>query len=180
VRAWPGRLSLAVVFVVLAGGALSARTAAAVSVPSETAPISGERDLFSDAPPPSSYDLLNQSPGSALRRPSEGPSMLMQLVRTIVALCGVLFLLWACARVIGPRLARVVHRPNGRGMRVRDRLNLDGRTTLLHVELDGGTSYLIASNDHAVTVVDRIAPSEAAPAPKPFDHHLATTPAPKE
>ena len=164
----------------LATGAGAPTRAHATEPARATAPASTERDLLSDVPPPSSYDLLNESPGSALRNPAEGPSMLMQLVRTVMALCGVLFLLWACARVIGPRLARAVNRPTSRGMRVRDRLNLDGRTTLVHVELEGGTSYLIASNDHAVTVVDRLRPNAPNEAPKPFDHHMATTPASKE
>lgn len=138
-----------------------------------------------DEPPPTLWDRRGEDANIAgLQREKLGDnqSFLMQLVRTIVALCGVLFLIWAMARVIGPRLGRVLGGKRSQDMQVTDRLNLDGRNTLVRVSLADGRAYLIACGDHAIKLIDTLpAPAGHPTTPSaPFAQAMGAQKVPKE
>lgn len=141
-------------------------------------------ELFKDQPPPTLWDRRGEvdADGAQTLRVSDSQGLINQILRTLVALCGVLFLMWAFARVIGPRLGRVLGAKRSLGMQVADRVSLDGRNTLVRVTMADQSSYLIACGDHSVTLIDKIGPSAAA-APRPatsFAQRMGAQPAPEE
>lgn len=172
-------------------GPASAAGSGPTAALSQAAPIPARADgadIYADAPPPSSYDRTGEMPGvtETLRQHSSG--LLSQLVRTVVALLGVLALLTVCGKIIAPRLLRGLNgvgrggNRGGTGLTVTDRLVLDGRNTLVQVQLAHGPRYLIACGDHGTTLVDRLpAPGDASTAPAPsFADHMGTRPTSKE
>lgn len=160
------------------------------SQPTDVAQLQRDRpELYQDQPPPTLWDRRGEDANIRALAPEkvgDNQSFLMQLVRTIVALCGVLFLLWAFARVIGPRLGRALGGKRANNMQVSDRLNLDGRNTLIRVTMADGSSYLIACGDHAIKLIDKLpAPagptSSAAAAPAvSFAQRMGATEVPEE
>jgi hypothetical protein len=149
-----------------------------------TEPSPQERpELFQDQPPPTLWDKRGEAPepgaeGAPPNRISDNQGLLLQVIRTIVALCGVLFLMWALARVVGPRLTRALGAKNALGMAVVDRLSLDGRTTLVRVQAQEGHSYLIACGDVGIKLIDKL-PAATASAP-PFGSRMGAPNAPEE
>ena len=179
------RHALALALGLQLGAGLWAPTARAAS-PAVTEPSPQERpELYRDQPPPTLWDRRGE-PQGADQAPSpkisDNQGLLTQLIRTIVALCGVLFLMWALARVLGPRLSRVLGAKRGLGMEIVDRLSLDGRTTLVRVDAKGGQSYLIACGDVGIKLIDKMpTPTEQPPtSAQPFAQRMGAHPAPEE
>ena len=166
-------------------GAATLAPAAYAAPPAVTEPSPQERpELFSDQPPPTAWDRRGEPQGPSDSAPpgriSDNQGLLTQVIRTIVALCGVLFLMWALARVVGPRLTRALGAKHALGMAVVDRLSLDGRTTLVRVDSKDGHSYLIACGDVGIKLIDKLpAPTAKASAP-PFGPRMGAPKAPEE
>ncbi len=98
------------------------------------------RDIESDTPPPSTYDL--QQRHSEPSPPEEGRTLASQLVRTVLALLFVVGLIYAVAKLGLARLARVKGIGTGR-LRLLERLPVDARNSLFLVELDGTQRFLL-------------------------------------
>lgn len=142
-------------------------------------------ELLADAPPPTLWDRRHEEGGTQGTSPEkigDNQSMLAQLVRTLVALCGVLFLLWAFARVIGPRMARALGNKRSQEMQVTDRVSLDGRNTLVRVRMSQGHSYLIACGDHHAQLIDKLPADEpgAQARSQPFAERMGAAKVPEE
>lgn len=196
VTARPHFMALCLLALLCCGGwSTPARGASSASAPPKSA-VGPEQDakakvyadrpeLLSDAPPPTLWDRRHEEGGingTSPEKVGDNQSMLAQLVRTLVALCGVLFLLWAFARVIGPRVARSLGNKRSLGMQVTDRLSLDGRNTLVRVRLSQGQSYLIACGDHHAQLIDKLpadAPNTSTPS-QPFAERMGAPKVPEE
>lgn len=145
-------------------------------------------DVYTDTPPALSADSNVPMPGVTETLRGSSSSLITQLLRTVVALVGVLALLIVSAKIIAPRLVRGIGRlgrqknKDDLGLHVTDRIVLDGRNTLVQVQLAHGTRYLLACSDHGTTLVDRIDGPGDAPAAqaKRFADHLGTSPTSKE
>jgi hypothetical protein len=139
-------------------------------------------DIYQDTPPPSTFDRYGGLPGAAPAQSQEHQGLLMQLVRTIVALFGVLCLIYATAKFIGPKLLAGIGSKKSSAMQVTDRLSLDGRTTLVKVELSEGGHYLLACGDHGATLIDKVTATlaQGSTQASSFAEHIGASTAPKE
>ena len=114
-------------------------------------------DFSADAPPPTAYDRLGAEPKVALAPESLG--LLRQLGRTVLALAATLALVYLTFKLLLPRLMTRLGPQGTRTLRLRERLVLDGKNSLVVVEHEDGRSWIVGCSDGAMV------PIAATPAP---------------
>ena len=109
-------------------------------------------DYTSDEAPPSTYDRKQlESPDT--QDPSEIP-IFEHLLRTILALAFVVGLVYIFGRWVLPRLSAYrVGKSTGESLKVKEKLQLDGKNALLWVEVRGGPDLLLGSGEHGVRLI---------------------------
>jgi flagellar biogenesis protein FliO len=130
------------------------------------------RDLTSDTPPPSSWDLAQRRQGVA-PEPEEGRSLASQLIRTVLSLALVVGLIYLVARFGLSKMSRMRTTPSG-NLTVRERLQLDTKTALYIIEVAGEGRFLIGNvADRGLSVLATLTPVDGKPAHgKSFEQSL--------
>lgn len=108
-------------------------------------------DVNTDRPPPSTYDKQRGADGGD-PAVDDAPSLMSQLVRTILALLLVVALIYGAGKIAMARLGRLSGGP-GKVLKVVERVALDNRHALYLVEVEDGPSLVVGSGEKGVALV---------------------------
>lgn len=160
-------MKLVVAFIVGAGLAQAQGTPPAAAPSPADGKEAAPQPRVEAEPPPSAYDRARAEKGEA----PETESMGGQLIRTVLALAGVVGLIYLLFKIgLGRLLQGGAIRP-GRTVKVLERVPVDARHALVVVELPSGERLLLGSSEHGMSVLTRLE-STAPAAPSSFQQVL--------
>lgn len=136
-----------------AAGVAQPATKADRAPPPDAVRAANSVDYFSDEPPPTSYDRLGQQESPAMAPETMG--LMRQLGRTVMALLGTCALIYLLFKLVMPRLVRLWAPSAESTLKIRERLLLDGKSSLMRIEAQNGTQYLLAVGEHGVSLLDK-------------------------
>lgn len=151
--------------------ALAVPAAAQDAVPAPPAPASASdgnapaTNYDSELPPPTAYDQLGQN-GQPTLAP-ESFALVRQLGRVLIALIFTLTLVYLFFRLGLPRVMRLWLRQGDQSYFVRERLALDAGNTLVRIEHESGSQYLLGIGAQGIQLIDKLPAPPGGPLSSP-------------
>lgn len=127
--------------------------------PIEAVPARGAEAVESPAAPSAEQPSPAAPPGmesferERLRPPADDESFASQMLRSLLALAGVVLLIYLVFKLGLQRLMPGGMVRSGRSVRLLERVQLDMRHSLYVVELDGGKRLLLGSSERGMSVL---------------------------